>query len=231
MNLNNNKNSHNEYNNENSNKINYNNNNEYNNKINYKFEKDPNNLKYIQDITNTNTNVNYYGCNDIFEVFISYKDNKEYIISKNINYNLDIFTLLDNQKIKSLNGHKNNIRTIKYFINNKDYNEYLISADANHIVIIWDITNNYNIKYQINTKYNSDIYSCLLAFPHNNNDNYIITSTWNTSNDNDKSATKIYLLNNGNFIKYINNTNNNNIYYLLSWYNKKNNKYYIMQLA
>jgi len=161
-------------NNENNNKIN-NSNNEYNNKINYKFEKDPHNLKYKYNITNTNDGG--WGYNDIFEVFISYKDNKEYIISKNINHNLDIFTLLNNQKIKSLNGHKNNITTIRYFINNKDYNEYLISADYNNIVIIWDITNNYNIKYQINTKYNSYIFSCLLIFPHNNNDNYIITST------------------------------------------------------
>ena len=216
--------------NNNENKINYNINNEYNNKINYKYEKDPNNLKYILDITNTNDGGS--GLNDIFEVFISYKDKKEYIISPNYNnYNLDIFTLLDNKKIKSLNGHKDHIRTVRYFINNKDYNEYLISADNNKIVIIWDITNNYNIKYQINTKYNNYIYSCLLVFPHNNNDNYIITSTYSTSNDNDKSATKIYSLNNGNFIKYINNTNNNNIYYLLSWYNKKNNKYYIIQLA
>ena len=206
-----------------------NNNNEYNNKLNYKYEKDPNNLKYILNITDTNDS---YGINDIFEVFISYKDNKEYIISKNINnYNLDIFTLLDNKIIKSLNGHKNRITTVRYFINNKDYNEYLISADDNYIVIIWDITNNYNIKYQINTKYNNYIDSCLLVFPHNNNDNYIITSTKSTSNDNDKSATKIYSLNNGNFIKYINNTNNIDIKYLLSWYNKENNKYYIIQLA
>jgi len=210
------------------NRMNTNNNNEYNNKIIYKFVKDPNNLKFKYDITNTNS---YYGINDIFEVFISYKDNKEYIISKNFNYNLDIFTLLDNQKIKSLNGHKNNIRTVRYFINNKDYNEYLISADDSVKVIIWNITNNYNIKYQINTNYDYIIWSCLLVFPHNNNDNYIITSTWSTSNDNDKSATKIYSLNNGNFIKYINNTNNNDIYYLLSWYNKKNNKYYIIQLT
>ena len=105
-------------NNNQNNKINFNNNNEYNNKINYKFQKDPNNLKYKYDITNTNDS---YGYNDIFEIFISYKDNKEYIISPNINnYNLNILTLLDNQKIKSLNGHKNNISTIRYFINNKD---------------------------------------------------------------------------------------------------------------
>jgi len=200
-----------------------------NNKIKYKYEKDPNNLKYKCDITNTNYSG---GCNDIFEVFISFKDNKEYIISPNKdNYNLDIFRLLDNQKIKSLNGHKNNILIVRYFINNKDYNEYLISADNKNIVIIWDITNNYNIKYQINTNYNKYIFNCLLVFPHNNNDNYIITSTSNISKDNDKSATKIYSLNNGNFIKYINNTNNNKIWYLLSWYNTNNNKYYIIQLA
>ena len=99
------------------------------------------------------------------------------------------------------------------------------------MVIIWDIINNYNIKYQIDTKYGGRIYSCLLIFPHNIHDNYIITSTYNESDDIDKSATKIYSLNNGEFIKYINNINNNAIYYLLSWYNKKNNKYYIIQFS
>ncbi len=75
------------------------------------------------------------------------------------------------------------------------------------------------------------IYSCLLIFLNNNN--YIITSIFNYSGDqdNDESATKIYSLNNGKFIKYINNTNNNEIFYLLSWYNKKDNKYYIIQFS
>ena len=44
-------------------------------------------------------------------------------------------------------------------------------------------------------------------------------------------STKIYSLNDGKFIKFINNTNNNAIYYLLSWHNKKNNKYYIIQFS
>ena len=173
----------------------------------------------------------YCGWNDIFEIFISYKDNKEYPVSPNNNYKLDIFNLNNNQIINSLSGHNNYIRTIRYFINNKNKNEYLISADDNKIVIIWDITNNYNIKYQIDTKYGHNIYSSLLIFPHNIDDNYIITSTYNESNDIDKSSTKIYSLNNGKFIKYINNTNNVVIYYLLSWYNKKNNKYYIIQFS
>jgi len=209
-------------------KINYN---EYINKITYKFKKEPQNLKFKFDITNANT---LSGWNDRFEVFLCYKDNKEYIISPNCNnYNLDIFNLLDNKKILSLKGHENNIRTIRYFINKNNYNinEYLISGDDNKIIIIWNITNNYDIKYLIDTKYGDNIYSCLLIFPHNYNDNYIITSTYNKSDDNNKSATKIYSLNNGKFIKYINNTNNNHIYYLLSWNNKKNNQYYIIQFT
>ena len=207
---------------------NYNN---YISKINYKFKEDPQNLKYKFDITNTNTSC---GWNDMFDIFICYKDNKEYLVSPNCNnYNLDIFLLLDNQKILSLKAHKNKIRTVRYFINDKNFNEYLISGDDNKNVIIWDVANNYNIKYQIETNYEHNIYSCLLVFPHSSkdNNNYIITSTYNQSNDNDKAATKIYSLDNGKFIRYINNTNNNIVYYLLLWHNKKNNKYYIIQFS
>ena len=175
---------------------------EYEKKINYEFKKEPKNLKFKENITTANT---YGGWNDMFEIFISYKDNKEYLVSPNTNnYKLDIFNLINNQLKTSLSGHNNHIRTIRYFINNKNKNEYLISADYNKIVIIWDITNNYNIKYKINTKYGDDIYSCLLIFPHNSDDNYIITSTGNNSGKDEDSATKLYSLNNGNFIKYIN---------------------------
>ena len=159
------------------------NHNEYINNINYEFNKEPINLKYRTDITYTNTNA---GWNDMFEVFLCYKDNKEYLVSPNINsFNLDIFELLDYEKILSLRGHKNDIRTVRYFINPKDYNEYLISADDNKIVIVWDISNDYNIKQQIDTKYGNNIYSCLLLFPHNNDNNYIITSTYNDSENMD----------------------------------------------
>ena len=203
----------------------------YLNKINYVFKKEPQNLKYKLDINNSNSSA---GWNDMFEVFISYKDSKEYLISPNINnYALDVIELLDNKKITSLKGHKNNIRSIRYFIDkkNSNYNEYLISADDNKIVIIWDITNNYNIKYTIDTKYGHNIYSCLLVFPNNLDENYIVTSSYNESDNIDKSSTKIYSLNNGKFCKYIENTNNKAIYYLLSWYNNKNNKYYIIQFS
>lgn len=47
----------------------------------------------------------------------------------------------------------------------------------------------------------------------------------------ENSATKIYSLNNGKFIKYIQYSNYNAIYYLISWYNKRNNRYYIIQFS
>ena len=197
---------------------------DYFSKINHKFINEPQKLKYKFDITNSN---DPNGLNDIFEVFTSYKDNKEYIVSKNINFNLDIYNLLENKKILSLEGHKNTISTIRYFINNKDYNEYLISADYNKVVIIWDITNNYNIKHKININYKDYIYSCLLVFPHNQEDNYIVTSTYY----NDEHSVKIYSMNKGNFVKNIFNRKLNQIKYLLLWQNKKNNKYYIIQVC
>ena len=57
----------------------------------------------------------------------------------------------------------------------------MISADYGRIIIIFDITNDYNIKYKINIQkdYDYTIYSVLLVFPENSEDNYIIISTSN----------------------------------------------------
>ena len=195
----------------------------------------PINLKFKQDIVTTNTKG---GLNDIFEVYTSIKDNNQYLISPNKNnFNLDIITLIDNKLQYSLKGHQKKVTNIRYFLNNYNNIEYLISADEAGIVIIWDITNNC-IKYSIDTKYNDIIYSCLLVFVENDensnnyNEGYIITSTYGISEENEKSGTKIYSMeNNGEFINYINNTNSNSVYYLLSWLNKKNNKYYIIEFS
>ena len=203
--------------------------NEFIRKINYKFEKDPQGLKFRQNVNDHNAS---YGWNDIFEVYISRKDNKEYLVSpNNYNYKLDVISLLENKLTASLKGHNNHIRTIRYFINNINSEEYLISADNDIIVIIWEITYNFNIKFKINTNYADNIYSCLLLFDLINENSYIVTSSYAQLDDNEKSATKLYSLENGQLIKYISYTNKNAIYYLLSWYNKNNNKYYIIQFT
>ena len=202
--------------------------NKYENLNEKKFKKHPN-LKYKCDITNTNDS---FGINDIFEVFTSYKDKNCYVVSKNKNHNLDIYSLIDNKKLLSLKGHKNFIRTVRYFINNKNNNdEYLISGDDNFIVIVWDINDNYKIKQEINTKYEDNNNSCLLLFSYLLNDDYIITSTISNNTFASKSATKIYSLNTGKYIDFIRGGNFFEIYYLLSWFNKKENKDYIIQLA
>lgn len=201
-----------------------NNKNDYMNKINYKF-KNPN-LKLKLSVVEENYS---YGINDIFEIFLSYKDNKVYLVYQNSDNNLNILSL-NNKKNLLLKGHKNHITMIKYFINNKNYNEYLVTADKNKIVLIWNVSDNYKIIHQIDTSYKDNIYSCLLAFLPNNLD-LIITSTCSFSNDMESSATKIYSLHSGDFIGYINNTNNKQIYYLLMWNNLKNNKNYIIHFS
>ena len=201
----------------------------------------PNDLIYKYDIVNTNTKG---GLNDIFEVFKSIKDNEDYLISPNkINFHLDIITLKDNKFFGSLKGHQKKVTCVRYFLNNYNKSEYLISSDEIGIVLIWDINNSYTKLFTINTKYNDIIYSCLLMFieDKDNNENksnnsnkntgYIITSTFDISKENQNSATKIYSMENGEFINYVKNTNTNSIFYLLSWLNKKNKKNYIIQFC
>lgn len=165
---------------------------EYFKKIDYKFKKNPN-LKNIINISNSKNG------SLIFDVFISFKDNKEYIITKN-KKDINIYSLLDYKKIVSLKGHNADIVIVKYYINNKDYKEYLISTDYMKIVIIWDIKNNYNILQQIQTQYKELIYNCLLVFPHNIEDNYIAICA-NELKCNYLSVLKIFSLNKGKIIK------------------------------
>ena len=202
----------------------------YEKKINYEFISDPKHLKLKKDIKYKNTSL---GCNDIFEIFVSYKDNKEYLVSSNFeNKNLNIIDLKENKIIKYLSGHKAQITTIRYFMNNKNNNEYLISGGIDKLVILWDITNDYK-SIKIETKYLDAIYSCLLVFPKIN-EGYLITSTYFVSENVNNSATKIYniynLKNEINY-KYIENSNNYSVFYLLSWYNNKDNNYYIIQFS
>lgn len=116
--------------------------------------------------------------------------------------------------------------------------------------IIWKITyRNNNINLEIIHNVNNSSYcifpkdylfSCLLAFPQNNYDDYFIISTTLTTSPNYNvnrysynvaKFTRIFSLNHGSFLKYINNTDNISIYYLLFWYNIKNDREYIIQLA
>ena len=199
----------------------------------------PNNLKYKYDLVNTNSKG---GLNEIFDVFKSVKDNEDYLISPNkMNFHLDLITLKDNKLYGSLKGHQKKVTSVRYFLNNYNNSEYLISSDEMGIVFVWDIDNSYTKLFTINTKYNDIIYSCLLVFTGDgsvnenksisNSNGYIITSTFDISKENQNSATKVYSIENGDFINYIKNTNTNSVFYLLSWINKKDKKNYIIQFC
>ena len=190
-------------------------------------EKGPS-LIYKKDIINTNTKG---GLNCIFEVFTSIKDDQQYLVSPNKNtYNLDIITLTDEKLQMSLKGHNKKVTFVKYFLNNFKNNEYLISADESFIILTWDINNNYNIKLSIDTQYNDIIYSCL--FFCNENNSYIISSTYGISDEDEKSGTKIYCVeNDGKLIGVIPNSKNSSVYYLISWNNNLDKKFYIIQFS
>ena len=217
---------------------------DYKKKTKIEYESSPINLNYKDDISKNNTSS---GWNDMFEVYISYKDNKAYLASPNQkSFKIDIFLLEENRKETSLKGHQNNVRTIRYFLNkdkkekeekeeNKENNEliqeYLISADDNKIVIVWDVLNNFEIKQLIDTNYEDDIYSCALFFNKNTERNYIVTSTYSTSSDIASSATKLYSLATGEYGYYIKESNFDNIYYLLIWLNPKDKQNYLIQFS
>ena len=182
-------------------------------------------LKFRENFKVENKEEKY---NEIFEVFSSRKDGKEYLISPNYKTNrINIISINGNKIIKELEGHECHITSIRYFVNNKTNNEYLISADKSNLVIVWDISNNYQICHKIQTDYKDYILSCLLIFnieiSSTKVNNYIVISCSCIG------FTKLYSFDNGLFLKNIQNTENNLTNYLLLWKNKKDENDYIIE--
>ena len=178
----------------------------------------PKNIKFKKDLTSNSNSGN-------FAIFNSKQDNKTYLATGNINTNnVDLYILEQNNIIfsKSLQGHNKKILSVDYYYDSSKNNEYLSSVDKNNIVIIWD--KNFKKYTLINTDYiKCNIYGSLLLFNIYNND-YIITSVSNKNN-----YTKVYSLNNGQFVKNIPHTINNSTYNIIFWF--YNNNYYIIELC
>lgn len=194
---------------------------------NYFFNKNPN-LKFKENITSIKN------IKDKFDIYNSIKDNQNYLALQNQNTNnIEIYNINKQYKlIKSLGAHRNKITFIQYFCNINVNEEFLISVDSVSILVIWNILKDYSFINFIDLKYNNNIvYSCLLLFNVNKDEeNYIITSCFNSKLNNEKNDfTKIFSFNKGNHIKNINNTKTNNTKCLIEWFNSSNEEIYIIE--
>ena len=189
--------------------------------ININFKDNPQNLKFIEYLTNNHSN-GYNLCN--IDVYIGLKDHIEYLIfNNNSNFNLEIMRIKDKTIITSLKGHNNKTTIIRYYIKDNE-KEYILSCDCTKLVIIWDIQNFFNKKYTIQSKYNGYIYDALLLFNVFNNNYILISST------KDIEYNKLYeFKENTKFIKNIYITNEHDTYFMITWLYQ--NKYYIIDFS
>lgn len=195
---------------------------EYFDKIKHKY-KDNINFKSTLNITKVINKNNYIKLVDLFEVYTSYKDNIDYLALPNKN-NLDIIELNNNKKVMQLKGHKLDIFFVKYYLNNKNNNEYLLTIEGGNTIFVWDINDKYKIIIKNRNTCDHTLFSCLLVFPPNYNDNFLVVPPIDCD---DEIGIKIISLENG---KMIRNIITYYYPYLLSWYNEKDRQNYIIQL-
>ena len=192
----------------------------------YDLKKSPN-LKFKTNIKKYKLDEYlYYRLIDVYAVYTLHKDNIPYLALPNKNY-IEIIELINNKKIKSLKNHVEYVSIVEYYINPKNKNkEYLISIDYNNVVFIYDINNSYNILYNFCETYDHLLVNCLLFFPYNSNEDYIITPM----HDGDEEGSKVYSFTTCKLIKYID-VDCDNINCILPWYNKLDKKDYIIQIG
>ena len=183
-----------------------------------------------------------YGICNIFDTFVSTRDQQVYILFSNriemsININIYIYSVQNKEIHQKLtpNYHSKELRLLKYFTNKARKREYIISTDWDGLLSTWFYGQNnvFVLKYKINT-YQTDIYSCLIVFKTDINikinDDYLIFGCESISED-EQACTKIHSLVKGNFINNIPFTNREKIRNLLMWYNNKNQQNYLLCLG
>ena len=201
------------------------------------YKKIKDHLNFIDNNTILNTNINpYFTSNNIiiknalslFEIYypFDYEDDI-FIIYQNKNLNIMINSIIKNKLIASLNISEK-ITFIKHFFNPKNSYDYLCISGINKIIYVYNLSLNYSLLYQIKIFYSFNIFSCLLFFDNKNNNNYLITSTYSQNKD---DYTKVYILEEGQFIKNYPGTNENLTTLLIYWFHKKLKSYYIIELC
>jgi len=173
-------------------------------------------------------NYDDYFIDDSFEVYYSYQNfNEIMIVSPNKDYEIRIMRLKDKKIIKILKSHSSSVCHVRHFFNQKTKFDYLLSIDDDKVVNVWDLSNNFNLKQTLKLKYKT-LFSSILIFDTQND--YIITSTYNNENL-AEDFTKIFLFENGKFVRNIPDTSINKTYYLLEWVNPNDNQSYVIDFC
>ena len=176
-----------------------------------------------------------FGLNESFDVFKSIKDNNYYLILSNCkNNNIEIIDIISKNVIKSIEGNTSRFILLKYYLNLINKTEYIIIADIKGIIKIINISDNYNVLSQINSpkelKNTWNFINCSILFNIQINskklDIIIVSSRARYS---EEYPTKIYDMNNGQFLKDISNTKNNKTRFIIPWYNETNDQYYLIE--
>jgi hypothetical protein len=126
------------------------------------FEKDPNELKFKELLTNNHSGA---GLLANFDVYTGLKDEIEYLVYNNKhNFNLEVMRIRDKYITYSLKKHKKKVSVIKYFRkDNKE--EYLLSCEiSGGVAIIWDIQSQFNIINIFQEQISGNIYDAVLLF-------------------------------------------------------------------
>lgn len=191
--------------------------------------------KYITD-TFINPNFKNQNCliknsSSLFDIYNPFNNSRNDIIiifQNNINLNISFYSLIFKECLKNIDSIKSKLTEIKHFFNPKDSFDYLCVADTTKTITVFNLTNNFSLLYQIKTYYTFNIFNCLMIFDEKNNNSYLISPTYAINGDN---YTKIYILEDGSYIKKFPSTNKNSTIFLLSWFHKKLNHYYIIELC
>ena len=157
-----------------------------------------------------------------FEVFTGLLDNIPYIVYCNNRGRgtIIIKKIIDEIKVKELNGHECTPQVIRYYLKNEK-EDFLLSTDWKNLLIVWEIQNNFEKKYVINNS-NEKIADSILLF-NILNKNYIVVSSREK-----KNFTKIYECGEKTaFVKNIFGTDENETNFIIPWEHKNN--YYIIE--
>ena len=157
------------------------------------------------------------------------KDDQTYLVSPywditradKPDHHISIINLKTKEKLLTLEGHKDRVLTVRYFQDPYTKKDYLISADRKYKVIVWDLSDNGKNIFEIESKYESFIYSVLLFFEEGNKI-YAVSSTLASG------ESWVYPLEDKNKKEEIKDTKELNVYFMTYWWDEKNKEHNII---